>query len=59
MTLETTPAEGAATAPLKGAAARVVSNMESSLAVPTATSVRAVPASTPLVETLTWAEAAT
>ena len=33
-----------ATTPLKGAAARVVSNMESSLGVPTATSVRAVPA---------------
>ena len=30
--------------PLKGAAARVVANMEASLAVPTATSVRAVPA---------------
>jgi len=30
--------------PLKGAAARVVSNMEASLAVPTATSVRAIPA---------------
>jgi len=34
----------AATTPLKGPAARVVSNMEASLAVPTATSVRAVPA---------------
>jgi 2-oxoglutarate decarboxylase len=32
------------TAPLKGAAARVVKNMEASLEVPTATSVRAVPA---------------
>ncbi len=32
------------TTPLKGAAARVVSNMEGSLSVPTATSVRAVPA---------------
>jgi 2-oxoglutarate decarboxylase len=32
------------TKPLKGAAARVVSNMEASLAVPTATSVRAIPA---------------
>ncbi|MGN6524521.1 MAG: multifunctional oxoglutarate decarboxylase/oxoglutarate dehydrogenase thiamine pyrophosphate-binding subunit/dihydrolipoyllysine-residue succinyltransferase subunit, partial [Actinomycetes bacterium] len=31
-------------APLRGAAARVVSNMEASLSVPTATSVRAVPA---------------
>ena len=30
--------------PLKGAAARIVSNMEASLAVPTATSVRQVPA---------------
>ena len=30
--------------PLKGPAARVVTNMEASLAVPTATSVRAVPA---------------
>jgi 2-oxoglutarate decarboxylase len=37
-------AEGARTTPLKGAAARVVTNMESSLAVPTATSVRSVPA---------------
>jgi 2-oxoglutarate dehydrogenase E1 component len=37
------PAE-ASTTPLKGAAARVVTNMEASLAVPTATSVRAVPA---------------
>ena len=48
-----TPAEPAAAkpaaaeptrAPLKGAAARVVANMEASLEVPTATSVRAVPA---------------
>jgi 2-oxoglutarate decarboxylase len=38
------PSEGASTSPLKGAAARVVTNMESSLAVPTATSVRSVPA---------------
>ncbi len=39
------PAEAASGAtPLKGAAARVVANMEASLAVPTATSVRAVPA---------------
>ena len=37
-------AAGAATTPLRGAAARVVSNMESSLHVPTATSVRAFPA---------------
>ncbi len=36
--------EGPTTSPLKGAAARVVTNMESSLEVPTATSVRAVPA---------------
>jgi 2-oxoglutarate decarboxylase len=34
----------AETAPLRGAAARVVANMQSSLQVPTATSVRAVPA---------------
>jgi 2-oxoglutarate dehydrogenase E1 component len=44
----TTPAvaapDGAQTTPLKGAAARVVTNMESSLSVPTATSVRSVPA---------------
>jgi multifunctional 2-oxoglutarate metabolism enzyme len=44
----TTPKPAAApttpSTPLKGAAARVVQNMESSLAVPTATSVRAVPA---------------
>jgi 2-oxoglutarate decarboxylase len=35
---------GAGTTPLRGAAARVVANMQSSLSVPTATSVRAVPA---------------
>jgi len=35
---------GVQTVPLKGPAARVVTNMEASLAVPTATSVRAVPA---------------
>jgi 2-oxoglutarate dehydrogenase E1 component len=35
---------GSASTPLKGAAARVVANMETSLTVPTATSVRAVPA---------------
>ncbi|WP_250290135.1 multifunctional oxoglutarate decarboxylase/oxoglutarate dehydrogenase thiamine pyrophosphate-binding subunit/dihydrolipoyllysine-residue succinyltransferase subunit, partial [Frankia sp. CiP1_Cm_nod1] len=35
---------GASTSPLRGAAARVVANMETSLHVPTATSVRAVPA---------------
>jgi len=35
---------GATTNPLRGASARVVANMEASLAVPTATSVRAVPA---------------
>ncbi len=44
------PAAGAPSAidehstPLKGAAARVVANMEASLEIPTATSVRAVPA---------------
>ncbi len=38
------PAEGAESVRLRGAAARTVSNMEASLAVPTATSVRAVPA---------------
>jgi 2-oxoglutarate dehydrogenase E1 component len=38
------PAAGPKTTPLKGAAARVVANMEQSLHVPTATSVRAVPA---------------
>ena len=37
-------AEGPQTLPLRGPAARVVQNMESSLEVPTATSVRAVPA---------------
>jgi 2-oxoglutarate decarboxylase len=39
-----TAGEGAQTSPLKGAAARVVTNMEASLSVPTATSVRSVPA---------------
>ncbi|WP_404381375.1 multifunctional oxoglutarate decarboxylase/oxoglutarate dehydrogenase thiamine pyrophosphate-binding subunit/dihydrolipoyllysine-residue succinyltransferase subunit [Knoellia locipacati] len=43
-----TKSEGAVnapeTAPIRGASARVVTNMEASLAVPTATSVRAVPA---------------
>jgi 2-oxoglutarate decarboxylase len=38
------PAAGPTRTPLKGAAARVVTNMETSLEVPTATSVRAVPA---------------
>ncbi len=38
------PETGASTAPLRGAAARVVTNMQASLSVPTATSVRAVPA---------------
>jgi len=38
------PATGAQTTALKGASARVVANMEASLHVPTATSVRAVPA---------------
>ncbi|MGE5764964.1 MAG: multifunctional oxoglutarate decarboxylase/oxoglutarate dehydrogenase thiamine pyrophosphate-binding subunit/dihydrolipoyllysine-residue succinyltransferase subunit [Mycobacterium leprae] len=36
--------DGAETVPLKGGAARVVANMEASLALPTATSVRAIPA---------------
>jgi len=35
---------GATTTPIRGVAARIVQNMEASLAVPTATSVRAVPA---------------
>ncbi|MEJ3743980.1 multifunctional oxoglutarate decarboxylase/oxoglutarate dehydrogenase thiamine pyrophosphate-binding subunit/dihydrolipoyllysine-residue succinyltransferase subunit [Actinomycetes bacterium KLBMP 9797] len=35
---------GAKTSPLRGVAARIVQNMDASLAVPTATSVRAVPA---------------
>ncbi|HEX7355461.1 MAG TPA: multifunctional oxoglutarate decarboxylase/oxoglutarate dehydrogenase thiamine pyrophosphate-binding subunit/dihydrolipoyllysine-residue succinyltransferase subunit [Mycobacteriales bacterium] len=38
------PAEGGAAALLRGAAARTVTNMETSLHVPTATSVRSVPA---------------
>jgi 2-oxoglutarate dehydrogenase E1 component/2-oxoglutarate decarboxylase len=38
------PAAGAAQTPLRGAAAAVVKNMNASLTVPTATSVRAVPA---------------
>ena len=38
------PAPAGAVTPLKGASARVVTNMEASLGVPTATSVRAVPA---------------
>ncbi|MDG4833133.1 multifunctional oxoglutarate decarboxylase/oxoglutarate dehydrogenase thiamine pyrophosphate-binding subunit/dihydrolipoyllysine-residue succinyltransferase subunit [Solwaraspora sp. WMMD1047] len=37
-------AGAAATTPLRGVAARIVQNMDASLAVPTATSVRAVPA---------------
>ncbi|MBI2709015.1 MAG: multifunctional oxoglutarate decarboxylase/oxoglutarate dehydrogenase thiamine pyrophosphate-binding subunit/dihydrolipoyllysine-residue succinyltransferase subunit [Actinobacteria bacterium] len=36
--------DGAAPAPLRGASARIVANMEASLAVPTATSFREVPA---------------
>jgi 2-oxoglutarate decarboxylase len=40
----TGPLEDGAKQPIRGAGARVVSNMESSLEVPTATSVRAVPA---------------
>ncbi|MHB8220557.1 MAG: multifunctional oxoglutarate decarboxylase/oxoglutarate dehydrogenase thiamine pyrophosphate-binding subunit/dihydrolipoyllysine-residue succinyltransferase subunit [Acidimicrobiales bacterium] len=39
-----TPADVAAPVPLRGAAARIVANMEASLAVPTATSVRTMPA---------------
>src|SRR5207247_3072947 len=39
----TVPA-GAKTVPLRGVAARIVANMDQSLTVPTATSVRAVPA---------------
>src|SRR5690606_20621434 len=35
--------EGAATAPLRGVAAKIVENMEASLTIPTATSVREVP----------------
>ncbi|MEU7981957.1 multifunctional oxoglutarate decarboxylase/oxoglutarate dehydrogenase thiamine pyrophosphate-binding subunit/dihydrolipoyllysine-residue succinyltransferase subunit [Micromonospora sp. NPDC049081] len=38
------PATAASTVPLRGVAARIVQNMSSSLHVPTATSVRAVPA---------------
>ncbi len=38
------PSAGPRSQPLRGAAARVVANMETSLTVPTATSVRAVPA---------------
>ena len=38
------PADGADVRPLRGGAARLVANMEASLAVPTATSARAVPA---------------
>jgi multifunctional 2-oxoglutarate metabolism enzyme len=39
-----TAPSGAQTQPIRGAAARIVSNMDASLQVPTATSVRAVPA---------------
>ena len=42
--LSTDEASETTTAPLRGASARVVTNMESSLTVPTATSVRSVPA---------------
>ena len=38
------PPAGARTAPLRGVAARIVQNMDASLSVPTATSVRAIPA---------------
>ncbi len=41
---ESGPVNDAVVKPLRGATARVVTNMESSLGVPTATSVRAVPA---------------
>lgn len=40
----TVPARDAGATPIRGAAARIVSNMEASLGVPTATSVRRVPA---------------
>ncbi|MFD0820232.1 multifunctional oxoglutarate decarboxylase/oxoglutarate dehydrogenase thiamine pyrophosphate-binding subunit/dihydrolipoyllysine-residue succinyltransferase subunit, partial [Micromonospora zhanjiangensis] len=40
----TPAATGAQTVPLRGVAAKIVQNMDASLAVPTATSVRAVPA---------------
>jgi len=40
----TVPAEGDREEPLRGAAARIAENMEASLTVPTATSVRTVPA---------------
>jgi 2-oxoglutarate decarboxylase len=43
-TTKAAPAASSGATPLKGPAARVVTNMEASLAVPTATSVRAVPA---------------
>ena len=38
------PAPSVTAQPLRGAAARIVTNMEASLAIPTATSVRAIPA---------------
>ncbi|MGW4468015.1 multifunctional oxoglutarate decarboxylase/oxoglutarate dehydrogenase thiamine pyrophosphate-binding subunit/dihydrolipoyllysine-residue succinyltransferase subunit [Micromonospora sp. NPDC004704] len=38
------PASGSSTTPLRGVAAKIVQNMDASLSVPTATSVRAVPA---------------
>src|SRR5262245_24088021 len=41
---EPSRADNGATVPLRGAAARIVQNMDASLGVPTATSVRAVPA---------------
>ena len=41
---EATPPEGSTATPIKGAASRVVANMNASLTVPTATSVRTVPA---------------
>src|SRR5690606_27269141 len=39
-----TPPSGARTTPLRGVAARIAQNMDASLSVPTATSVRAIPA---------------
>ncbi len=39
-----TPQSGGETIPLRGVAARIVQNMDASLSVPTATSVRAIPA---------------
>jgi 2-oxoglutarate dehydrogenase E1 component len=41
---EKAPEKGSRTTPIKGVAAKIVSNMDTSLQIPTATSVRAVPA---------------